>query len=171
MRRWEGLTDAQRLAWETVARQRPVPDRFGVERYRSGRELFLTVPHDWRFGVGPFWQDVPPTRSVGWITDPVIDLFTATTLQVSSTAEGPASNWVASAWFARWTKSYKRQHRGWFKGGLDVFNQVSGFADFGASMAALDVEFVTGEQVAVMVQYWHEGWWPTWWDFGVLTVP
>lgn len=171
IRHWESLTDAQRQSWETVAQQKPVPDRFGIPRQRTARELFLTVPHDHRFGVPENWQDLPPTKSIRWVVEPEIVVLTTTDFRTGSIASAPASQWVASAWFARFTKPYIRQHRGWFKGGLDPFNQATQEAEFASSMAALKVKFVSGEHVAIMVQYWREGYWPTWWDFGVQTIP
>lgn len=168
---WQSLTDSQRLAWETVAAQKPIPDRFGVSRLRTGRELFLTIPHDFRYGVTETWQDVPPSRVAELLSDPAIITLTTTILTVQLQVSTPPPNWVAAAWFARFTKSYLRQHRGWFKGGLVQFNKSLEDADFTYSMAQNDVVFLSGEQVALKVQFWHEDFWPFWWDFGVVTVP
>jgi hypothetical protein len=171
IKEWESFTDAQRLAWEVVARDKPVPDRFGIARVRTGRELFLTIPHDHRFGVPANWQVEPPSKFIVLSADPAIVSLTTTVFSVQFQAAGPASQWVASAWYARFTKSYKRQHRNWFKGGLVGFNKFTSDADFTSSMAALDVVFLSGEQVAIMVEFWHKDYWPLWWDFGVQTIP
>jgi len=168
---WEAMTDAQRSTWEVTARQKPYTDRFGQKTYKNGRELFLEMPHDWRFGIGPWWYDYPPQLVYTYVTEPSITTLTTTTVALDLMVVGAPTRWVASMWIARFTKSYKRQHRGWFKGGLCEFNMTTQPPIFTSSMAALGVKFVSGEQVAMRVQFSQERFWPQWWDFGVVTIP
>lgn len=168
---WQAMTDSQRSTWEVVARQKPYSGRFGEKTYKNGRELFLEMPHDWRFGVGPYWVDYPPSKVFTYSTDPTFTVLTTTSVVLNVAMVGVATKWIASLWVARFTKSYKRQHRNWFKAGLCEFNQTTQPPDFTYSMAQLGVKFVSGEQVAMQVQFSQELYWPQTWDFGVQTIP
>jgi len=169
VRHWETLTDAQRLAWDTASREHPVPDRFGIPRIRSGRELFMTIPHDFRFGVPEIWQDVPPKFRFEVSGLVGVDFLSSTSLIVEVHLLGSPTPTAAWVWCARWTKPYLRQHRGWMKIGPQ-YGPSGPLWVFDAEMAALDVEFVSGEYVALKVGAWKYNYWPWEYDLGVHVV-
>ena len=171
LQHWEALTDVQKLAWETVTSERLSKDRFGAETKRTGRELFLTIPHDFRFGAVPWWQDVPPTRVFSWSIDPLVAALTTTVLIVAGTPTPWPGVIFCHLWAARMTKDYYRSHRGWFKVGPVMRNLIDPFWNFTPVLAAQDIVFLSGEQVALKAQFWQPDFWPQWQDFGVHTVP
>jgi len=63
---WQGLTDPERLAWNTIAQQKKRKDRFGNESSLNGQQLYLSMPV-WPivFGSQPFWNLPPMQKYVG----------------------------------------------------------------------------------------------------------
>lgn len=166
---WQGLTDNQRTAWKTAADQKPRPDRFGTYRVLSGFQLFLTIPHDFRFGVPVAFLDDPPIEITG---TPFITSLTITA-PASIVAGGffPSGfNYTLSLFISRWmSPTATRAHRNWKKLGLTYWDTAAG-PDFSTSLAANNVNFIAGETVAARLQFYNAGKYPSWKDFGPLTV-
>lgn len=166
---WKGLTDAQRKAWGVAASQRPSPDRFGVKRCRSGFQLFLTIPHDFRFGVVERWQDVPPIQGFQ-LVDVTYQLVTAPSVwmldYLTAPVETVACIYAYAARFqkatAKCTGRYKKVGMSDCGAGMPIM--------FDTSLQGLNVAFLPGEVIDVKYQLWGPGYWPLWFDGGRITV-
>lgn len=52
---WDAASDAQRLAWNMVAKSRPVKDRFGQARYLSGLQAWTQYLTKWWLANDQVW--------------------------------------------------------------------------------------------------------------------
>jgi hypothetical protein len=178
---WRGLTDAQRLAWEVVAQGRTIPDRFGVPRLRNGFQLFMTIPHDFRYGITQTWFDIPPTRSLTYAGTPVPTLnagydFTVLFPSINEHLQYNET-FICAAYISRFRpENSTRKAYQWIKAGMDQ-DPTDHIFDFATSMEGQNISLIEGERVSVKLKLWGyyvEGesgtCWPTDYDCGVVTV-
>jgi len=169
MRQWRSLTDSQRAAWEAAARQYPVRDRFGLGRAKTGLQLYMGIPHDFRFGYMEQWLGLPPTIStpqLGWGN-------AAASAGYNLTIE---YNWIptvphlAFAYVARFQPpSGGKGHKTWRRVAQDFVGTWQQ-ANFSASLEANDCYFIKDERIAVVGGLYVVGNWPVTHDYGVITV-
>ena len=167
---WRGLTDQQREVWRKVAAERPRYDRFGELRVLNGLQLFLTIPHDFRYNVPEQWQDEPPVTVVAWPSAPTITINAGHDVNIDVSA-GPFITQVTwSGYFSRFlsaTANGRSYH--WKKGGLE-WGPIGDPLLFTWSLPGENMSFIEGETVRVRLSGWVVGQWPLWHDFGKVTV-
>lgn len=170
LRYWHGLSDANKLAWETAAQLKPMPDRFGTPRILSGLQLFLTIPHDFRQGLTPSYLDTPPLTQLVITADPTLTWTTPNTIQCTAPdIDPPSGTGDASLFAVRMAKSLRSSNRNWRVIGLHHGNWTS-LIDFQTSAAAFNVTASAGEVVHAKIRLYVPNRWPAWFDFGLITV-
>lgn len=167
VRYWQSLSAQYKTAWALAARQRPGFDRFGQTRYLSGFQLFLTIPHDFRYGFTEQWLDNPPlsvTEDAGWAPLTLQPGYVMT----GGPATAIGQSWLVSAFVARFqSASSDRGRKVWRKA---AFYEVLSEYDFSDGLEDAGYSFILGERVAVRMQSYRPGYWPIWHDYGIVTV-
>ena len=173
---WRGLTDAQRLAWAVAAQGRPIPDRFGIPRLRNGFQLFMTIPHDFRYGIPKEWFDTPPVRSLSYAGTPVPTMNAGYDFTVLFSSLSEAS-YNCAAYISRFRpENSTRNAYQWIKAGMD-HTPTDHIFDFATSMEGQNISLIEGERVSVKLKLWgyyveagRGTCWPSDYDCGVVTV-
>ena len=170
IRYFNGLSDANKLAWETLSKQRPRPDRFGVPRPLSALQLFLTIPHDFRFSTPEYYEDTPPLQNNAFRA-PVTATWTSPyDCRISYSVTGEFGDNDACALFAsRFQKPSQKSSRNWRKVGM-YYGATDSTVDFDTSLEALNIAAVSGESISLRFQWYRHGFWPLWYDIGQITV-
>lgn len=170
MRYFGELSEANKEAWRVAAQQKPRPDRFGVPHALSAIQLFLTIPHDFRFSVPVHYEDTPP-MSNNAMRYPCTATWAApyNCNATYSTVGSPGDMHIISLYASRFNRPHQRSSRNWRKVGL-VYQAFAASADFDTSLEALHVGAIAGESINLRLQWYMHGWWPLWYDIGIITV-
>jgi hypothetical protein len=167
---WHGLTDAQRLAWNTCAQSHPVTNRFGVPQYLNGFQLFLTMPHDFRFYIVEEWYDVPPTKRLPEWSPGAISVIAPNYISCASSMTYPPSEYNAYAYISRFRPNQTRKPYRWQKVGFAGSVPFNNPLVFDYALAALHVDLIVGEFIALKVEIWAPLYWPVFYDLGIIEV-
>jgi len=170
MRYFSELSEANKEAWRVAAQQKPRPDRFGVPRALSAMQLFLTIPHDFRFSVPVHYEDTPPMSTNAFRNPPTATWTAPYNCNVTYSVLGtPGDMHILSLYASRFNRPHQRSSRNWRKVGL-VYQAVAASVDFDASLEALHVGAIAGESINLRIQWYMHGFWPIWYDIGITTI-
>lgn len=115
---WRALTDAQRRAWDSAAKQRTHTDRFGQAVMRSGYQLFASMPHDFRYTTTKYWYTNPPTLINNPEGNPTVTATAGTTLMAIFPAYTPSPFTYCGTYIARMCQNTTRKPKRWQAVGL-----------------------------------------------------
>jgi len=164
------LDDPYKRSWERAASLRPFPDRFGTPRTLSALQLFLTIPHDFRFSIPEYYEDSPPL-----LTNAFHYTVTATWTApydcrvIASTVGSPGDFDICALFASRFQRPGARNSRNWRKVGL-LYAATNLNRDFDTSLEALNCAAISGETIRLRFQWYRHGFWPLWADIGQITV-
>jgi hypothetical protein len=163
------MSEANRVAWATAARTHPVKDRFGVSRYLSGYQLYLSMPRGLILFGNLWYYDKPPTYTYD-------DTFSASCILgagfygvITVASADHTSEWIANIWFCRWRPASGTSRCFRFVSAGQIGLGV-GMTDISAYLESSGLYFVTGEKVRVKLQHWSAAYWPCDVDLGLVTV-
>jgi hypothetical protein len=159
MARWQQLSSAQRQAWSIAATQRPVTDRLGSKHALTGLQLFLTMPHDWRFTSSEHWQDVPPTNLLpGYLDSWLLLDADGQSYYIPNTWKA-APTPIATLWISRFKNpNTSATAYTWIR--IGPFDCPNTYTNISSILTTLHVQFIKYEWVCVKTQLWAPNYWP-----------
>ena len=148
---WAGMGEDTRRKWQTWGQDMTFPDRFGVARHLTGRQLFLKFTGQMYRWSDYWWGDAQPRVSLAptglsaeFFEGGPYNVTTSGTKDVGSTSD------VGS--YALVTRSWQRAPRVWFRT-MYAYPYAVGTNDVKMWFAARGVAFTAGQVVRVRV-YW-----------------
>jgi hypothetical protein len=164
--RWHGLSDSERLAWKVSAQSRPVLDRFSTTRYKTGLNLFLSLPHNFSRLASPLWQDTPPTLPGLPAGDPIISVSAPNSLYIDYAVPPVYPDMYGCVSFSRFqVEGSRRKPRIWKH--LPLVLGTDALVEFDSVLGDFDINFLSGEWIYFIACWWYPGRWPTYVDFGL----
>jgi hypothetical protein len=167
---WNNLTDAQKLAWRNAALQRPKPDRLGIPRTPTGRELFLSVPHYVKADTSIYWQDLPPNNNAIITIQPSIYALSPSAFSISADFAACMSYHLKWAYISRFQNPGSQHHRHWVKIGPVLQDPPEPIIVFTSALADADIALIDGETWAIQFGWFCANYWPLNFYLGTATI-
>jgi hypothetical protein len=167
---WKSLTDLQRMAWNQAAKDRPSKDRLGTLRCLNGFQLFMSLPHDWRFTFLPIWSYTPPQTQLPPPTNPIVEAVAPGHLEITIDEVGGFEAYFCYCHVARFRSASTRLSGFQWKTLPMVLSSFDSVATFDTAMAAENMSFVSGERIGLRVGFWIRDCWPVIADLGRIVV-
>jgi len=166
---WDAQDESYHVQWEAAARQRTEKDRFGRPRKITGYQLFLGLPHDYKYCSSALVLPVVPPFQGMQVTWGDLTVFSSQVFVV--VADFPkflSVNWM-TAWVSRWCSNTSDARPSTWKWMGTVESEDTWFV-FNPVLEDMKIRFQVGERLFVRVQAYNHWSWPVDYEYGFYTV-